>query len=84
MSSLITPPQLYSTACLLDLTLGLSASALAPPPIPEASTSIREEGDIKAKIGLIVELRYIPKNSIAAAKLYFTGSGDFNKNMRII
>ena len=29
-----------------------------------------------------IDIRYIPKNSIAAAKLYFTGSGDFNKNMR--
>lgn len=29
-----------------------------------------------------IDIRYIPKNSIASAKLYFTGSGDFNKNMR--
>jgi DNA polymerase beta len=29
-----------------------------------------------------IDIRYIPKNSLGAAKLYFTGSGDFNKNMR--
>jgi len=29
-----------------------------------------------------IDIRYIPINSLGAAKLYFTGSGDFNKNMR--
>ena len=29
-----------------------------------------------------IDIRYIPINSVGAAKLYFTGSGDFNKNMR--
>jgi DNA polymerase beta len=29
-----------------------------------------------------IDIRYIPKKSIGSAKLYFTGSGDFNKNMR--
>ena len=29
-----------------------------------------------------IDIRYIPKNSIGAAKLYFTGSGEFNKSMR--
>ena len=29
-----------------------------------------------------IDIRYIPKNSFGSAKLYFTGSGDFNKNMR--
>ena len=29
-----------------------------------------------------IDIRYIARNSLGAAKLYFTGSGDFNKNMR--
>jgi len=29
-----------------------------------------------------IDIRYISKSSIASAKLYFTGSGEFNKNMR--
>ena len=29
-----------------------------------------------------IDIRYIPQSSLGAAKLYFTGSGDFNKNMR--
>ena len=29
-----------------------------------------------------IDIRYIPRTSVGAAKLYFTGSGDFNKNMR--
>lgn len=29
-----------------------------------------------------IDIRYISYNSIGSAKLYFTGSGDFNKNMR--
>jgi len=29
-----------------------------------------------------IDIRYIPVSSIGSAKLYFTGSGDFNKNMR--
>ena len=29
-----------------------------------------------------IDIRYISRNSLGAAKLYFTGSGDFNKNMR--
>ena len=29
-----------------------------------------------------IDIRYISINSVGAAKLYFTGSGDFNKNMR--
>jgi DNA polymerase beta len=29
-----------------------------------------------------IDIRYIPVNSIGSAKLYFTGNGDFNKNMR--
>ena len=29
-----------------------------------------------------IDIRYISKNAVGSAKLYFTGSGDFNKNMR--
>ena len=29
-----------------------------------------------------IDVRFIPNENIASAKLYFTGSGDFNKNMR--
>ena len=29
-----------------------------------------------------IDIRYIPYSSIGSAKLYFTGSGEFNKNMR--
>ena len=29
-----------------------------------------------------IDIRYISQNSLGAAKLYFTGNGDFNKNMR--
>jgi DNA polymerase beta len=29
-----------------------------------------------------IDIRYIPRTSVGAAKLYFTGSGDFNKKMR--
>lgn len=29
-----------------------------------------------------IDIRFIPKNVLGSAMLYFTGSGDFNKNMR--
>ena len=29
-----------------------------------------------------IDIRFIPKDSLGSAMLYFTGSGDFNKNMR--
>ena len=29
-----------------------------------------------------IDIRFIPKDSLGAAILYFTGSGEFNKNMR--
>ena len=29
-----------------------------------------------------IDIRFIPFTSVGAAKLYFTGSGEFNKNMR--
>ena len=33
--------------------------------------------------GRRIDIRFIPYNSKAAALLYFTGSGNFNKNMRL-
>jgi len=29
-----------------------------------------------------IDIRFIPKDCLGSALLYFTGSGDFNKNMR--